>query len=213
MKHLLIIGARGFGRECLWMALHTREYNNKIYDIKGFLDSNSHALDNLKGDFPPILGSVEEYKIQPDDVFFCAMGDPQWRKHYADMIEARGGKFISLISPLAIISPNATILPGCSIGSNIIISDNVTIGRHVMIHSFCSLGHDCHVDDYASLESYVFVAGYASVGKMSVMHPKSMLIAHKSIGDNVIVGAASVVMRNIKDGLHVHGNPAVKFEY
>ena len=40
-----------------------------------------------------------------------------------------------------------------------------------------------------------------------------MLIAHKSIGNEVIVGAASVVMRNIKDGLHVHGNPAVKIDY
>ena len=39
------------------------------------------------------------------------------------------------------------------------------------------------------------------------------IIAHKSIGNEVIVGAGSVVMRNIKDGLHVHGNPAVKIDY
>lgn len=212
MKHLIIIGARGWGRECYWTAQYTTDYGKK-YDIKGFLDSDDHALDGLKGTYPPILGSVEDYNIESDDVFFCALGDPKWRRHYAEIIENKGGEFISLISPLAIISPNATILPGCSIGAHIIISDNVTIGKHVMIHSFCSLGHDCTIEDYASLESYVFLGGYAHVGKMSVMHPKSMIVAHKGIGDNVIVGAAGVVMRNIKDGLHVHGNPAVKIDY
>ena len=212
MKHLIIIGARGWGRECLWMAQNTKE-NNRIYDIKGFLDSDSHALDGLAGDFPPIIGSVENYKIEPDDVFLVAMGDPKWRKYYADIIEERGGKFISIISSLAIISPNAKIAHGCTIGANVIISDNVQIGKHVMIHGFSTLGHDCVVDDFASLGSYVFLGGNSHVGKMSVMHPKSMIIARKSIGDNVIVGAASVVMRNIKDGLHVLGNPAVKIEY
>ena len=57
------------------------------------------------------------------------------------------------------------------------------------------------------------VFGDKNVGEMSVMHPKSMLIANKSIGNKVVVGAASVVMRNIKDEWHVHGNPAIRMEY
>ena len=212
MKHLIIIGARGWGRECYWTAQNTSGYG-KTYDIKGFLDSDSHALDGLNGTYPPILGSVEEYSIKPDDVFFCAMGDPKWRKHYAELIETKGGNFISLISPLAIINENVTIQPGCCIGACTIVSDNVCIEKHALIHGFCTIGHDCHIDEYASIFSYVFLGGCSNIGKMAIMHPKSMLIAHKSIGNEVIVGAGSVVMRNIKNGLHVHGNPAVKIDY
>ena len=87
------------------------------------------------------------------------------------------------------------------------------IEKHALIHGFCTIGHDCHIDEYASIFSYVFLGGCSNIGKMAIMHPKSMLIAHKSIGNEVIVGAGSVVMRNIKDGLHVHGNPAVKIDY
>ncbi len=212
MKHLIIIGARGWGRECLWTAQNAKGYKTH-YDIKGFLDSNHHALDGLKGTFPPILGAVEDYLPQPDDVFFCAMGDPKWRKHYAEIIENKGGVFMSLISPLAILNENTTIEPGCSIGANAIISDNVTIKKHTLIHGFCTIGHDCYLDEYSSLFSYVFLGGNSYIGKMSVMQPKSMIIPNKNIGDNVIVGAGSVVMRNIKDGLHVHGNPAVRIDY
>ena len=36
MKHLIIIGARGFAREAYHMALRTKDYQNGVYDIKGF---------------------------------------------------------------------------------------------------------------------------------------------------------------------------------
>ena len=58
----------------------------------------------------------------------------------------------------------------------------------------------------------VFLGGGASVGECSEMNPKSMIIPHKKIGNNVKVGAASVVMRNIGDDISVFGNPAVKLK-
>ena len=212
MKHLLIIGARGFGREIYWMAQNTAAFLNHAYDIKGFLDDKSDALDGLNGEFLPIIGTVEEYDVQPDDVFFCALGNPIYRKKYAEIIESKGGEFITLIDPLAIVNPNAIISPGCSIGPYVIVSDNVKIGKHTVIHSFCTLGHDVMVGDYVSMESYVFLGGYSRVGEMSVMHTKSSIIPHKSIGNNVEVGINSAVMRNIGNDCSLLGTPAVKIE-
>ena len=59
MKHLVIIGARGAGREVYLLATQMKEYGNE-FDIKGFLDDKSNALDGLDG-YPPILSSVEKY--------------------------------------------------------------------------------------------------------------------------------------------------------
>ena len=133
MKHLVIIGARGWGREMYALARNTVAYENGEFDIKGFLDDKIDALDGLKGDFPPILGPVESYNIQDDDVFFCAMGDPHWRKHYAEKISEKGGRFISLISPTARINPTAIIGEGTIIGNYSLVSDNVVIGRHSIL--------------------------------------------------------------------------------
>ena len=208
MKHLIIIGARGFGREVYNMALSTEAYLSGEFDIKGFLDDNQNAFKGLRGIYPPILGPVETYSPLPDDVFICALGDGHWRKHYADIIESKNGKFISIVVPTSRVNKTARIGKGTIIGSNNIISDNVTIGCHVMIQSYDDLGHDVVVGDYASIESFVFLGGYSKVGMLSTMHTKSSIIPHKSVGKECVVGCGSVVMRNFKDGTHVFGNPA-----
>ena len=71
MKNLIIIGARGWGREVYAHAQYSHGYLED-YDIKGFLDDKADALDGMNG-YPPILGSVEDYKPQSDDVFICAL--------------------------------------------------------------------------------------------------------------------------------------------
>jgi sugar O-acyltransferase (sialic acid O-acetyltransferase NeuD family) len=208
MKHLVIIGARGWGREMYAAARNTVAYHNREFDIKGFLDDKADALDGLKGDFPPILGPVETYQIASDDVFFCAMGDPEWRKHYVEIISNRGGEFITVINPTARINPTAMIGDGSYVGAYSIISDNVTIGRHTILQCFNDIGHDVVIGDYVSVESYVFLGGGAKVGDKSTMHTKSSVIPHKRVGDNCVVGINSVVMKNISDGKTVFGIPA-----
>lgn len=213
MKHLLIIGARGFGREVYSTFIKTDSYISGLIGVKGFLDDKADALEGLDGEWPPIIGAVETYDIQKDDVFFCALGDSHWRKHYAEIITAKGGEFINIIHPSSLVSPVAQIGTGCIIGAFTTISPNVRIGNHVMIQAYDDFGHDSEIDDYASIESYVFLGGYAKVGELATMHTKSSIIPHKSIGKECEVGFGSVVMRNFKDGVHVFGNPATKIEY
>lgn len=213
MRNLVIIGARGYGREAFSVVEITKAYVSKQLVVKGFLDDNKDALKGLSGIWPPIIGSVEEYVVQEDDVFFCALGDPFWRKHYSRIISQKGGRFISIIHPTALISSSAVIGEGSFIGAYCAVSSNVNIGHHVMIQAFSNIGHDASVGDLASIESYVFLGGYAVVGESSIMHTKSSIIPHKSIGKDCVVGFGSVVMRDVKSGLHVFGNPATRIDY
>lgn len=52
-------------------------------------DDKADTLDGMDG-YPPILGAVETYEPQKDDVFVCALGDNGWRKHYAEIIWGTG---------------------------------------------------------------------------------------------------------------------------
>ena len=212
MKHLIIVGARGWGREVYASAIGTQAYRDGEFDVKGFLDSKADAFEGLNGNYPPIICAPEEYEVQSDDIFFVAMGEPKWRKYYAEMMEQKGAKFMSIICDNASVTTTAQIGDGTFIAGWTCVSDNVKLGRHVMIHPFCDLGHDTRVGNYASIEAYCFFGGYSDMGDESVMHVRSHLLPHKKIGDRVVVGASSVVMRNVKDGDHVFGNPAKKIE-
>lgn len=213
MKHLVIIGARGWGREVYAGAVGTKAYREGEYDVKGFLDSKADAFEGLKGTYPPIICAPEEYEVQPDDVFFVAMGDSMWRKHYAEMMEKKGAKFMTIIEDEAFVNPTAIIGDGVFLSRWSSVSDNVTIGNHVMIHGYVALGHDAKVKDYASIESYCFMGGGAELGEGATLHVRAQIVRHKKVGDRAVVGSNSVVMRNVPDKQHVFGNPAQKMEF
>lgn len=212
MLNLIIVGARGWGREVYAEAKSMSSYLKK-FKIKGFLDSNFDALKDLKGDYPPIIGSPEDYEIQQGDIFFIAMGDSSFRKYYADIIERKGGRFMSIISDSAYVNETASIGEGSFVAGWTSISDNVILGKHVIVHVFSDLGHDVQVGDYSTIEAYSFLGGYAKMGSRSTMHVRSTLIRKKSIGNFVDVGSNSVVMRNVPDNTHVFGIPAKKIVF
>lgn len=210
MKQLLIIGARGFGREVYDLAMDCIEAGAD-FEIKGFLDDKKNALEGL-GSYPPIISSVENYEVQPDDVFICGLGTPEWRKVYTEKIIAKGGKFITLISPHAIIRRNAHIGDGCIITHRSNISVDTFVGNHAAILS-SGLGHDSKVGEYSVLSGGVAINGFVEVGREVYMGCRSIVAPHKTIGDKAFVGMGSVVISNVKAGAKVFGNPAKKVDF
>ena len=206
MKDLYIIGARGFGREVYGLAKECTGFQND-YVIKGFLDDKSDALEGME-DYPPIIDSVEKFIPSENDVFICALGDPHWQKHYAKIIMDKGGKFISLIHPSATIGKNTKIGKGCIIHQKAIISCDITLGDFVTCQSLSVLGHDVFVEDYCHLGSFSMFGGYSRIGSLTTVHPGAIVLPHTKVEENCIVGAGAVVIRKVKSGSTVFGNPA-----
>ena len=88
----------------------------------------------------------------------------------------------------------------------------MSVGKQSIVHPFVNIGHDAKLGDYVTIESYSFLGGHSEIGDESVMHVRSTLIRLKKIGKCAEVGAHSVV-RNVKEGEHVFGNPAKRVEY
>lgn len=211
MRKLYIIGARGFGREVYNLFLECKESLGDV-ECSGFLDDNRNALDGYEG-YPPIVSSVEGWIPKDNDVFICALGDVKYKKKYVEIILSKGGKFISLIHPSVEVGSNTVIGEGCIARMGSSISCDIKIGRFVSILTCSVLGHDCKVGDWSHLSAYTFMGGFSELGKSVTLHPGVRLLPHKKIGDSAIVGAGSVVIRNVKQGASVFGIPAKKIEY
>lgn len=210
MRNLYIIGARGCGREVYNFFL---ECKSSLVDVEciGFLDDKRDALDGFNG-YPPIVSSVEAYQPQENDVFICALGDPKWVKHYTGIIENKGGKFISLISSGASIGSNTKIGDGCIIPRWTVISCDVTIGRHVYFGVFSDIGHDVIIEDCCHLGAYTFIGGSVQIKECVTIHPRVNIIPHKRIEECATLGAGSIVLKNVKSGKTVFGNPAKQID-
>jgi len=207
MKHLVIIGARGAGRETYSTALNTRECEEGLLDVKGFLDDKSDALDSTPG-YPPILSSVEDYEIQEDDVFICALGNPVWRKKYVEKILSKGGHFVNIIDKTATIGPNVKMGTGCIIKRYVGLSCDVSVGDYVFIQAYTAVGHDAKIGNYCHLNTNSFMGGYAELADGVVMQTHAILLPHKKAGEWSTIGAGSVAIRNVKAGTTVMGVPA-----
>lgn len=211
MKNLLIIGARGFGREVYNLALESVGYGSEFV-VKGFLDDKADALNGFNG-YPSIVSSVENYEILPDDVFCCALGDVQYKKKYVEIVKNKGGKFISLIHSTSFISRNTTIGEGAIILDNNHISCDLTIGDFVTIQPFCAIGHDVRIGNFCHINAQSFLGGEVIVGDFVTLNTGAIVLPHKTVNTGATVGAGSVVLRNVPSNVTVYGNPAVKLNF
>ena len=208
MKHLLIIGARGFGREVYNLFVACKQAGLEM-DCKGFLDDKEDALDGYCN-YPPIISSVEDYYIEDGDVFICALGDVNYKRKYTEYLMKKGAEFISLIHPSAQIGLNTTIGKGCIIRSNASISCDIQIGDFVTIMGFCVLGHDAKIGDYCHIGAHSFLGGYSVLEDQVTLNPNVKILPHKKVCQNSSVGNGSIVMTNIRPGITVFGVPAKK---
>lgn len=211
MKNLIIIGARGYGREVHDLAKQCSGYNTE-YVLKGFLDDKSDALAGFEN-YPEIISSVESYEIQENDVFVCALGSVKWKKHYVELILDKGGKFINLIHPSTILNTNAILGKGLIVFMNSNISNDCVIDDFVTIQGFVGLGHDTKLGKWSHLNAYCFTGGFVVLEEEVCLNTRATILPKIVVRKGATVGAASLVIRNVKENTTVFGIPAKNLEF
>lgn len=208
MKQLVIIGAGELGRELYWHIQESLGFE-KEFVVKGYIDDDYNPNDEKYIHLQkPLLSSVNDYEIQEDDVFICAIGSPKGREITVENIKAKGGKFISVINRTAIIQGNSHIGNGVFIGPYTVVGDNVKMCDHVMLNTHSSIGHDAMIGEYTCMMSYVDVTGRCQIGKRVFLASGCRMTPSTTIGEDAYIGIGSVVLRKVKAGTKVFGNPA-----
>lgn len=138
------------------------------------------------------------------------------------IVDVKFGEGVKIVKPVNLYG--CTIGSNCFIGPFVEIQKNVTIGSRSKIqsHSFIcelvSIGDDCFVGHSVMFINDVFSVGKPAGGNSDLWKPTKIgnnvsigsnaSILPVEICDNVVIGAGSVVTKNIyKSGIYA-GNPA-----
>ncbi len=205
MKNLIIIGAGGMGRSLYDNALESIGYGS-LFLIKGFLDDNSDALCGFEN-YPPIFGAISDYVPEKDDVFVSSIGGDS-RKKCMEEIISRGGEFLELIHKTVRIGTNAKLGKGNFIGAYTIIGPDTVIGDYNMIQSFTVIGHDASIGSWNRIDTHVTCVGGIKIMDEATIHTSAVINHGVVVESNSHVGACSFVIKRVKSGSTVCGNPA-----
>ena len=209
MKNLIIIGAGGMGRTIYSNALESVGYGD-VFRIKGFIDDNLQALDGYDG-YPPIISTIQDYMPEGDDVFVSSIGGSARRPCMEEIIR-RGGEFIELIHHTARIYQNARLGKGNFIGAYTVIGNDVVVGDYNMIQSYSVIGHDARIGSWNRIDTHVTCVGGIVIEDETNIHTSAVINHGVTVGTGAHVGALSFVIRKVKPGTTVCGNPARKLE-
>ena len=89
---------------------------------------------------------------------------------------------------------------------------NIKIGNHAIVNLDCTIGHDTEIEDFVTIYPSVNVSGNCRIGQCTELGTGMQIIQGKRIGENCIVGAGSVVIKDLLESGTYVGCPAKKIK-
>ena len=203
-KKILILGFGGHARSVADIALSCG------YEDILFIDANARNGENFLG-----FDVINDYDRKFDNNWaaFPGSGDAYTREKQCIVIESLKLPLVTLISPDATIGHGALVGAGSLICRHAHIGPMANVGISSIINSGAVVDHEVVIGDFSHVSINATMAGRSRLGSYSMLGAGAVIIDKVIVGDRVIIGAGSVVLRNIDVkgtyvGVPAHMNPA-----
>ncbi len=197
---LLIVGNGGHGKvvfECARangidkIAFLVNYDSADVLGVK-CINENKCSIDELRREYPYII---------------VALGNNAVRLEKSLAYEKEGFLLKTLIHPTALVSSATKIQAGSVILPFATVNTCATIGKACIINTAAIVEHDCKLKDGVHISPNATLGGTVSVGRNSWVCLGASIKNAISIGENCIIGAGAVVIRDIPDNQTVVGVP------
>lgn len=123
-----------------------------------------------------------------------------WKK-----AEGIGFGFPNIIDPSAVISGCAWLGKGVFVGKNAVINAFARIEDMAIINSAAIIEHECMIKAFTHISVNAAVCGNSVIGRDSFVGAGATVIQGLKIGDNVVIGAGSVVLHDVASNKIIYG--------
>ncbi len=197
-KKLLIIGCGGHSKVITDIAKSLGHESICYLDTK---EQNQVFLNNY------VYNEINE---NYNENFIVAIGDNYSRESiYRDFkLKHPQANAATLIHPSSYLSSESAFGEGTVIMPNCVINSHCSLGSGVIINTSSTIEHDCKIKDFSSLATAVNIGGNVTIGFRSAICIGGIVKHGLKIGNDVVVGASSLVLKDIKDNSLCYGIPA-----
>lgn len=205
MKKIAVFGAGGFGRE---VEMLIRQINSvkPEYEFIGYFDDSIEKGELINN--KEILGGLSTLNNWETELYLVvAIGDPITKEAIVNQLSNDLILYPVLIHPNVIKGDFVEIGEGSIICAGNIITENIKIGKHVIVNLSCTIGHDALIGDFCSFMPTVNVSGETNIEKLVFVGTGARIINQKKIGHGSIIGAGTVVIKDVPPYSTVVGNP------
>ncbi len=143
------------------------------------------------------------------DAGTVAIGNNELRHELGRKLRLLGCVTPPIVHPAAVISPSAQIGAGTVVMAGAVVNARARIGEDCIINTGAIIEHDCILENGVHAAPRSVMGGTCSLGAYTLFGVGSSMRPRTTIGAHVVVGAGSVVVSSIPDGLTVAGNPAI----
>jgi sugar O-acyltransferase (sialic acid O-acetyltransferase NeuD family) len=207
MDSIVIIGASGHAK----VVIDIVEKEGK-YKIAGILDLFQDVGKKILG--YEVLGKVEDIpRFTSENRFIggiVAVGDNFVRAKEVAKIKKvyPGFVFANAIHPQATVARDVLLGKGSVVVAGSIINPCCSIGENCILNSNSSIDHNSTMEDFSSLAPMATIGGNVKVCKFTAIGIGATVIHKLHIGEHVVVGAGSTVLKNISAFKVAYGSPA-----
>lgn len=191
------------------------EYLNDLYNIVGYIDDNPKLIGSkIKG--IEVLGN-KSFLIREIDIshaVFVPIGVNHVRVQILKELRSHGFHTPSFIHPETIIHKSVKIgkavyvLPGTNIMPDTVVGDDVMISMGVNIAHHNKISQGCFFSQGSNIGASINIGKQAYFGIAS-----TIMTGIKEVGKQSLIGAGTVVIRDVPDHAVVVGNPGRIIKY
>jgi sugar O-acyltransferase (sialic acid O-acetyltransferase NeuD family) len=114
----------------------------------------------------------------------------------------------TLVSPAAQMGPGVVLGRGSLVQQGVVITTDVHLGLVCKINIGAAIHHDCRIGHFCTLAPGCRLLGTVTVEERVFIGAGAIVLPHRWIGAEAVIGAGAVVSRDVAPGETVAGVPA-----
>lgn len=207
-RDLVILGTGGMARE-LHQLIEDLNADGGGWHAVGFLDDVAEHIGTQVHDLP-VLGPRDWIDGRGAISVAVGVGATAARRLMVNELVRRNSEIVfpTLVHPRAWVGNRIELGEGAVICAGSSLTTDLRVGRHVIMNVECTISHDTVVADFVTLAPGVNVAGAVRIGEGCDVGAGATVIQGIEIGEWTVLGAGSVVNRDIPPNVTAVGIPA-----